>query len=176
MKTSVNMCNISMKLHSRTYRPRVRWDVWSLWLWCNSLGSKVLRSNTSLAIAFLFFFLQYRFIIDLKLNQSKPRWNLMAKRNAIKEDLKSGSRFRFRKLLRACLHEGGGPQIGEVKFGGSPHLSCKHNQIKIRDYMDGRVISPKWVTSPTWGLPPPCKQALKESVISKYWLVYLICS
>ena len=26
--------------------------------------------------------------------------------------------------------------------------------------MDWRVTPPKWVTSPTWGPPPPCKQAL----------------
>ena len=36
----------------------------------------------------------------------------------------------------------------------APHLSCKRDQIKMRDYMDRRV------TSPTWGPPPPCKQAL----------------
>ena len=24
--------------------------------------------------------------------------------------------------LRACLHEGGEPQVGEVTFGGVPHL------------------------------------------------------
>ena len=52
--------------------------------------------------------------------------------------------------VRAWLHGGGGPQIGEVTSGGSPlHLSCK-----MRDYMDRRV------TSPTSGPPPPCKQAL----------------
>ena len=51
--------------------------------------------------------------------------------------------------LRACLHGGGGPQAGEVKYGGSPHLSCKRDQIKVRDYMNKRVT------------PPPCKQALK---------------
>ena len=62
--------------------------------------------------------------------------------NAIKEDLKSGNRFRLKKLLRACLHEGGGPQIGEVTFGGSSHLSCKRNQIKMRDNMDRRATSP----------------------------------
>ena len=28
--------------------------------------------------------------------------------------------------------------------------------------MDRRVTSPKGVTSPTWGPPPPCKQALKR--------------
>ena len=53
--------------------------------------------------------------------------------------------------LRACLHEGGGPQLGEVTFGGSLHLSRKHDQIKMRDYMDTRV------TSPTGGPPPSCK-------------------
>ena len=33
----------------------------------------------------------------------------------------------------------GGPQIGEVTCGGSPHLSCKRDQIKMRDYVDRRV-------------------------------------
>ena len=28
------------------------------------------------------------------------------------------------------------------------------------DYMDRRVTPPKRVTSPTWGSPPPCNQAL----------------
>ena len=57
--------------------------------------------------------------------------------------------------LRACLRGGVGPQIGEVTCGGSPHLLCKRDQIKMRDYMDRRV------TSPTWGPPPPCEQALR---------------
>ena len=52
--------------------------------------------------------------------------------------------------VRACLHGGGGPQVGEVKYGGSPHLSCKRDQIKMRDYMDKRVTPPKRVTLPTW--------------------------
>ena len=41
--------------------------------------------------------------------------------------------------LGSVLHEGGGPQIGEVTCGGSPHLSCKRDQIKMRDYVDRRV-------------------------------------
>ena len=65
-------------------------------------------------------------------------------------------------LFRACLHGGKGPQVGEVKYGGSPHQSCKRDQIKMRDYMDKRVTPPKRVTSPTWGPPPRCKQALSE--------------
>ena len=63
-----------------------------------------------------------------------------------------------RVYFRACLYAGGGPQIGEVTCGGSPHLSCKRDHIKMRDYMDRRVIPPKGVTSPNWGLPRPCKQ------------------
>ena len=45
--------------------------------------------------------------------------------------------------LRACLHEGGEPQVGEVTCGGLPHLACKCDQIKMRDYMDWRVTPPK---------------------------------
>ena len=56
--------------------------------------------------------------------------------------------------------EVGGHQTGEVTCGGLPHLSCKRDQIKVRDYMNRRVTPPKRVTSPTWGLPPPYKQAL----------------
>ena len=66
--------------------------------------------------------------------------------------------------LRACLHEGGGPQVGEVTCGGLPHLTCKRDHIKMRDYMDRRATPPKRVTSPIWGTPPPCKQALKGLV------------
>ena len=39
----------------------------------------------------------------------------------------------LKSVLGACLHGGGGPQLGEVKYGGSPHLSCKRDQIKMRD-------------------------------------------
>ena len=52
--------------------------------------------------------------------------------------------------LRGCLNGGGGPQVGEVTCGGSPHLSCKRDQIKMRAYMDRRDP------------PPPCKQALNR--------------
>ena len=53
----------------------------------------------------------------------------------------------------AFLHGGGGTQVGEVTCGGSPHLSCKRDQIEMRDYMDRRI------TSPPWGPPLPCKEA-----------------
>ena len=48
----------------------------------------------------------------------------------------------------------------------SPHLSCKCDQIEMRDYMDRQVTPTKRVTSPTWGPPPPCKQALKIMIDS----------
>ena len=63
--------------------------------------------------------------------------------------------------LLGPLHRGGESQIGEVTCGGSPYLWCKRDEIKMRDYMDRRVIPPKRVTSLTWGPPPPCKQALR---------------
>ena len=69
--------------------------------------------------------------------------------------------FCFKVRLRACLYGRGGPQIGEVTRRGSPHLSCKRDQIKTRDYMDRRVTPPKRVTSSSWGPPSPCKQAIK---------------
>ena len=53
--------------------------------------------------------------------------------------------------LRACLHGGGGPQIGDVTCIGSLHLSCKRDKIKMRDYMDREVTPPKQVTSPGRG-------------------------
>ena len=62
-------------------------------------------------------------------------------------------------------------QAGEVTCGGSPHLSCKRGQIKMRDYMDKRVTQPERVTSPTWGPPPPCTQALingRKTTTKKY--------
>ena len=55
---------------------------------------------------------------------------------------------------------GGGLQIGEVIRGRSHHLSCKRDQIKMRDYVDRQLTPPKLVTLPTLGLPPPCKQPL----------------
>ena len=47
--------------------------------------------------------------------------------------------------LRACLHEGGGPQVGEVTWGGLPHLTCKLDHFQMRNYMNRRVTPPKRV-------------------------------
>ena len=38
--------------------------------------------------------------------------------------------------------------ICEVTCGGSPHLSCKRDEIKMRNYMDRRATLLKLVTSP----------------------------
>ena len=51
-----------------------------------------------------------------------------------------------------------------TRLGGLPHLSCKHDQIKMRDYMERRVTPLRRVTPPTWGPPPPCKQALIQNM------------
>ena len=83
--------------------------------------------------------------------------------------------------VRACLHEGGGPQPrsqgsrrenlgtrlggpqeGEVTCGGLPHLTCKRDHIKMRHYMIRRVSPPKRATSPTWGPPHSYKRALNQ--------------
>ena len=71
------------------------------------------------------------------------------------------------ELLRASLYGGGRPRVGEVVRGGSPHLSFKRDQIKMRDYMDRRFTLTKRVSSPTWGPPAPYKQALSVSRVNK---------
>ena len=50
-----------------------------------------------------------------------------------------------------------------TRLGGSHHLSCKRDQIKMRRYMDRPFTPPRRITSPTRGPPPPCKQALSFS-------------
>ena len=52
-----------------------------------------------------------------------------------------------------------------TRLGGSPHLSCKRDQIKMRDHMDRQVTPSKRVTSPTLGPPPPCYQALRQRFV-----------
>ena len=42
-----------------------------------------------------------------------------------------------------------------TSFSASPHLSCKRDQIKMREYVDWRVTPPKPGTSLTWGAPQP---------------------
>ena len=50
----------------------------------------------------------------------------------------------FSLFLAVSLHGGGGPQVGEVTCGWSPHLSSKRDQIKKRDFTDRRVTPPTW--------------------------------
>ena len=66
------------------------------------------------------------------------------------QQIKARARGRYDiAQIRACLHGGGGPQIGEVTRGESPHLTCKRDEIKMKDYMDGQVTPPKRVASST---------------------------
>ena len=57
----------------------------------------------------------------------------------------------------------GDPQVGEITRGGAPHLSCKRDKIKTKDYMDRKVTPAKQVNLTTWGPPPPRKQALRQN-------------
>ena len=59
----------------------------------------------------------------------------------------------------------------DTSLDGSPHLSRKRDQNKMRDHMDRRVTPPKRVTSPTWGPPPLCKQALSATWKNSYHLL-----
>ena len=68
------------------------------------------------------------------------------------------------RTVRACLHEGGGPQVGEVtRLGrGNPlvHIISHFNLICLHD----RWGDLPHFTSPIWGPPPPCKQALIQDL------------
>ena len=71
-------------------------------------------------------------------------------------------KFFWSWILRACLPGGGGPQVGEVtRLGGVTHLSIQ-SLILMWSRLHVRWSNPPHVTSPTWGPPPSCKQALKE--------------
>ena len=62
-----------------------------------------------------------------------------------------------RPMLGPVYMEVGDGQVGEVTCGGSPNLSCKRDQIKMRDYVDRRVTHQSALPH----LPPPGKQALR---------------
>ena len=68
----------------------------------------------------------------------------------------------------ACLHGGGGPQIGEVTCGGSPYLSCTRDQIK-------GLFTWRWGTPGRWGNllrwgNPPCPYYLSLSFDDVYMI------
>ena len=67
--------------------------------------------------------------------------------------------------VRACLHGGGGPQVGEVtRLGGVTRLSTQALTL-MWSRLHVRWGNPPHVTSPTWGSPPSCKQALSKGSI-----------
>ena len=59
--------------------------------------------------------------------------------------------------LTACLHGGGGPQIGEVTCGGSPHQSSKRDQIK-------GLFTWRLGTAGRWG--NPLRWVIRLSILS----------
>ena len=66
--------------------------------------------------------------------------------------------------LKACLHGGGGPQVGEVtRFGGVTHPAVHIiSHFNFITFLYDSWGDPPQVISPTWGPPPPCKQALSS--------------
>ena len=62
---------------------------------------------------------------NLFLSFSAPRIGV-----SLRVAFRDSSKWRacFRRV-KACLHGGGGPQIGKLTWGGSPHLSCKRDQL-----------------------------------------------
>ena len=51
-----------------------------------------------------------------------------------------------------------------TRLGEVTHLSSESSQEKKRDCMEKLVTSPRRGTSPTWGPPPPCDQALSPNI------------
>ena len=49
----------------------------------------------------------------------------------------------------------------------TPHLSCKSDHIRMRDYKDRRVTPPKRVTSPTWGPHLHVNRPLGSSTLNR---------
>ena len=70
------------------------------------------------------------------------------------------------KWFRACLHGGRGPRVGEVTHLGG--VTCLSIYILIWSCVHDRWGHPPHVTSPIWGPPPLCKQALR------HFFLYLI--
>ena len=68
------------------------------------------------------------------------------------------SHLQYLRQIKPISHEGGVPQVGEVTCVKLPHLTCKRDHIKMRDFLDRRV------TSPTWGRPPPCNVSVKSKL------------
>ena len=68
----------------------------------------------------------------------------------------------FLSRVRARLHGGGGPQVGEVTRLSTLSL------ILIWSRLHYRWGNPPHVISPIWGPPPPCKQAIKLVFASEY--------
>ena len=56
----------------------------------------------------------------------------------------------------------------ELRCGGSPHVSCKRDQNKMKDYTDTHVTPTKRLISPNWGPPALCKQTFREEPLD-FW-------
>ena len=85
----------------------------------------------------------------------------------------SPSVFRPLCLIRACLHRGGGPQVGEVtRLGGEIRQSIQ-SLVLMWSRLHVRWGNPPHVTSLTWGTPPSCKQAFTDQ--GSWNFLFLVC-
>ena len=85
----------------------------------------------------------------------------------------SPSVFRPLCLIRACLHRGGGPQVGEVtRLGGVTRQSIQ-SLVLMWSRLHVRWGNPPHVTSLTWGTPPSCKQAFTDQ--GSWNFLFLVC-
>ena len=70
--------------------------------------------------------------------RTKPREKLF-RAGHYKDLTETGNRA---KKVSGTLGRVAGLADRATRLGGSPHLSCKRDQIKMRDYMDRRVTPP----------------------------------
>ena len=75
--------------------------------------------------------------VESRILESNPRLSWIPLHGAKIDGAQGFWKMQEIVYLRACLQEGRGPQVGEVTCGKSPHLTCKRDHIKMRDYMDG---------------------------------------
>ena len=108
-------------------------------------------------------------LVQLPARPAHKEWSVSATccRNS------SPSVFRPLCLIRACLHRGGGPQVGEVtRSGGITRLSIQ-SLVLLWSRLHVRWGNPPHVTSLTWGTPPSCKQAFSDQ--GSWNFLFLVC-
>ena len=92
-------------------------------------------------------------IVDSPKSTPCLRWKVSGKVWSRKESI---------GFIRACLHGGGGHQVGVTP----PIMYTWSNYNEIM-WTGGLPTKAGYLRSPTWGPPPPCKQALMRDYMDK---------